>query len=178
MIVDLGLVALGPASSDLAAERADLPLEVPDAGLARVTANDGADRRVAEVRAVGRQPVVDDLLGDQVLDGDLELLFLGVTRELEHLHPIAQRRRHRVEHVGGRDEEDLGQVERDVEVVVAERVVLLRVEHLEQRRRRVAAEVRPELVNLVEDEDGVLRFGAAQPLDDLARAARRCTVRR
>ena len=62
-----------------------------------------------------------------------------------------------------------GQVERHVEVVIAERVVLLGIEHLEQRRRRVAAEVGPELVDLVEDEDRVLRLGPAQPLDDLAR---------
>ena len=60
------------------------------------------------------------------------------------------------------------QVERHVEVVIAERVVLLRIEHLEQRRRRVAAEVGAELVDLVEDEDRVLRLGAAQALDDLA----------
>ena len=54
-----------------------------------------------------------------------------------------------------------------VQVVIAERVVLLGIEHFEQRRRRVAAEVGAELVDLVEDEDRVLRLGAAQPLDDL-----------
>ncbi len=112
--------------------------------------------------------MVGDLLGDEVLDRDLELLLLGVARQLEHLHAIAQRRRNRIEHVRGRQEQHLGEIERHVEVVIAERVVLLRVEHLEQRRRRIAAEVRAELVDLVEDEDRVLRLGAAQPLDDLA----------
>jgi hypothetical protein len=53
--------------------------------------------------------------------------------------------------------------------MVAERVVLLRIEHLEQRRGRIAPEVGPELVDLVEDEHRVLRLGAPQPLDDLAR---------
>ena len=77
-------------------------------------------------------------------------------------------RGNRVEDVGGGDEQHLGQVERHVEVVIAEGVVLLRVEHLEQRRRRVAAEVGAELVDLVEHEDRVLRLGAAQALDDLA----------
>ena len=82
--------------------------------------------------------------------------------------------RNRIEHVRRRDEQHLRQIERHVEVVIAERVVLLRIEHLEQRRRRIAAEVGAELVDLVEDEHRVLRLGAAQPLDDLARAARRC----
>ena len=125
-------------------------------------------RRLGELDLLGRQAVVLHLLRDQVLERDLQLLFLGVAGELEDFHAVAQRRRNRVEDVGRREEQDLGQIERHVEVVIAERVVLLRVEHLEQRRRRVAAEVGPELVDLVEDEDRVLRLGAAQPLDDLA----------
>ena len=99
----------------------------------------------------------------------LQLLFLGVPGDLEDLHPVAQRRRNRVEHVRRRDEQHLGQIERHVEVVIAERVVLLGVEHLEERRRRIAAEIRPELVDLVEDEHRVLRLRPAQPLHDLAR---------
>ena len=115
-----------------------------------------------------RQAVVLDLLVDQVIGGDLQLLFLGVAGDLEHFHAVAQRRRNRIEHVGRGDEQHLRQIERHVEIVIAERVVLLRIEHLEQRRRRIAAEVGAELVDLVEDEDRVLRLGAAQPLDDLA----------
>ena len=65
--------------------------------------------------------------------------------------------RDRVERVRGADEEHLGEVERQVEVVVAEGVVLRRVEHLEHRARRVAAEVGAHLVDLVDHEDRVLR---------------------
>ena len=57
----------------------------------------------------------------------------------------------------------------DVQVVVAEGVVLLRIEHLEERRRRIAAEVAAELVDLVEHEDRVVRPGLLQALDDPAR---------
>jgi hypothetical protein len=49
------------------------------------------------------------------------------------------------------------QVELDVEVVVAERRVLRRVEHLEQGRARVAAPVGADLVDLVEEDDRVHR---------------------
>ena len=54
----------------------------------------------------------------------------------------------------------------EVEVVVAEGVVLRRVEHLEQRRGGVAAEVGAHLVDLVEHEDRVARAGVAQGPDD------------
>ena len=43
--------------------------------------------------------------------------------------------------------------------MVAERVVLRRVEHLQQRRGRVAPVVRPDLVDLVEQDDRVHRTG-------------------
>ena len=75
----------------------------------------------------------------------------------------------RVGDVRGRDEHDLGQVELDVEVVVAERVVLRRVEHLEQRGRRVAAPVGADLVDLVEQDHRVHRPRVAQGADEPAR---------
>ena len=55
-----------------------------------------------------------------------------------------------------------GEVELDVEVVVAERVVLGRVEHLEQGRRRVAAPIGADLVDLVEHDHRVHRPRVAQ----------------
>src|SRR4029453_14556590 len=64
-----------------------------------------------------------------------------------------------IEQVAGRDEQDLAEVERHLEVVVLEGAVLLRIEDLEQGRRRVAPEVHPDLVDLVEHEDRVVRAG-------------------
>ena len=46
----------------------------------------------------------------------------------------------------------LREIERQIEIVIAERVVLLRIENLEQRRRRIAAIVVSELVDLVEHQ--------------------------
>ena len=109
------------------------------------------------------------LLGDQVPPRDGDLLFLRVPGELQHLHPVPQGRRHGVQDVGGRDEQRLGKVEGHVHVVIPERAVLLGVEHLEQRRGRVPAEVHPELIDLVQHEHGVLRLDPPEPLDDLAR---------
>ena len=82
------------------------------------------------------QAVRRELLRQQVALRDPELLVLGVARELDHVHPVEQRPGDRVERVRGADEEHLREVERQVEVVVAERPVLLGVEHLEHRARR------------------------------------------
>ena len=61
------------------------------------------------------------------------------------------------------------QVEVDLEVVVTERVVLRRVEDLEQRRRRVAPVVGADLVDLVEHDDRVHGPGLPQGAHQAAR---------
>ena len=97
-----------------------------------------------------------ELAGEQVVAGDGDLLVLGVAVEPDDLHAVEQRAGDGLEHVGGGEEQHVGQVEVDLEVVVAERVVLRRVEHLEQRRRRVAPPVGAELVDLVEQTTGFI----------------------
>ena len=92
-----------------------------------------------------------------------------VAVETDDLHPVEQRPGDRVGHVRRRDEDDLGKVELDVEVVVAERVVLRRVKHLEQRSGRVATPVDADLVHLVEEDDRVHRAGVAQGADQPTR---------
>ena len=125
---------------------------------------------------LGGQPRLGDLLRHQVALGDDQLLLLAVAGEAQRLHAVAQRRRDRLGQVRRGDEHDLRQIEGHAQVVVAEGVVLLGVQHLEQRRRRIAAEVGAQLVDLVEQEDRVVGAGLLQPLDDAgpARRRRRC----
>ena len=123
---------------DLADESPELALERSDAGLTGVAADDRADHRVRDRDLVGRETGSLELAGQQVAAGDEDLLVLGVAVEADELHPVEQRSGDRVGDVGRGDEHHLGQVEVDLEVVVAERVVLGRVEHLEQRGGRVA----------------------------------------
>ncbi len=54
------------------------------------------------------------------------------------------------------------------EIIVAERVVLLRIEHFEQRRARIALDAGAELVDFVEHHHAVARTGLADRLDDVA----------
>ena len=65
--------------------------------------------------------------------GDLLFLFLQVTGHLDQLHSVEQRPRHGVQAVGGCDEQHLTQVIIDIQIIVMERAVLFRVEHLKQR---------------------------------------------
>ena len=109
-----------------------------------------------------------DLLGDQVLARDRDLLVLGVTGEPDDLHTVQQRLRH-AQRVGRRDEHHVRQVVVDFEIVVVERGVLLGIEHLEQGRRRVSAEIRAQLVDLIEQEQRIRGLRLLHALDDLAR---------
>ena len=73
-----------------------------------------------------------------------------------------------VEHVGRGDEHHPAQIERHREIIVAERVVLLRVEHFEQCRARIALDAGAELVDLVEHHHAIARAGLADRLNDVA----------
>ena len=132
------------------------------------------EQLVRDLDLVLAQAVPLALPRPEVAAGDRDLLVDRVAVEADDLHAVEQRPRDRLGDVRGRDEDDLREVELDVEVVVAERVVLRRVEHLEQRRRRVAAPVGADLVDLVEHDHRVHRPGVAQRADEPARAARRC----
>ena len=57
-------------------------------------------------------------------------------------------------------------IERQIEIMIGERVVLRRVEHFEQRGRRVAAKIRADLVEFVQQNHRIAAFDAAQGLDD------------
>src|SRR5438876_2914177 len=163
----LGL-ALGDRARDLAVDRADLPLEVADAGLARVLADEPEERVVAHHQLAFLEAVLLQLLRQEEALRDMHLLVLGVAGEPDDLHAVAERRDDRVLDVRGRDEDHLGEVVRHLEVVVAERVVLLGVEDLEERRARVTAEVRADLVDLVEHEHGVDLSRGLHVLQDAA----------
>ena len=86
----------------------------------------------------------------------------------QDFHAVLQGLRNRVQHVGGADEHDFGEIVLDVEVVVGEGVVQFGVENFHERRRRVAAEVGGHFVHFVEHENRIDRSGLFHHLDDLA----------
>ena len=109
-----------------------------------------------------------ELLRAEMVFRDVELLLAGVAGKLDDLHAVAQRPGDCVEGVGRRDEEHVGKIERHLDEVVAEGVVLLRIEHLEKRRRRVAAVVVAELIHLVKQHERILAARQLHRVDDAA----------
>ena len=115
------------------------------------------------------QAVLDELLGHQEFAERYALLLAGVSRQLDDLETVSKRPGNGIELVGRGDEHHLRQIEGHFEVVVGERVVLFRIEDLEQRRGRVAAEIVTELVDLVEDKHWVVGPAFLDALNDAAR---------
>src|SRR5690606_30200173 len=123
-------------------------------------------RIVGELDLVRAQAVLAYLARNQIIFGDLQLLLLGIPAEMNDLHTVAQRAGDRLQFVGGRDEQHVAQVERHVEIVIVELGVLLRIQNLQQRARRITAEVAAQLVDLIQHKDRIARAGAADRLDD------------
>jgi len=122
-------LALGNAPRLLADQRGNFAFEIAHTGFPRVAVNDLAQTVVGEFDLLAYlESMLFRLLGNQVFVGDLDLLDLDVAGELDYFHTVSQRLRDRIDHVGRGDEKDLGQIERHVQIVIAERTVLLRIE--------------------------------------------------
>src|SRR3569623_1675866 len=151
----------------LAAQFGALAFEITHAGLARVVADDVPDGPFGDVDLILFETVGLDLLRHQIALGDVELFVLGISRDADHFHAVEQRRRN-VEAVGGADEHHVGQIVIHFEIMIVEGVVLLGVQHFQQRGGRIAAEIHGLLVHLVEQEQRIARADVRQILDDLA----------
>src|SRR6266849_5195554 len=99
---------------------------------------------------IAAMTVLLELTRHEIALRDVQLLLLAVSRERDDLHPVEQRRVNRSELIRHRDEEHARQIDVDLEVVVAERMVLRRVEDFEQSRGRIALKAGGDLVDLVE----------------------------
>ena len=133
-----------------------------DASLARVVSHDEAQLGVGDHHFLDTQAIPLDLSRPEMSAGDRHLLVGGVAVESNHLHAVEQRGRNGVGDVGRCDKQHLREIQFDIEIVIPEGVVLRRVEHLEQRCRRVAAPVRANLVDLVEHDHRIHRAGVAE----------------
>ena len=142
--------------------------ERADTRFARVVADQIAQTVLGELKFALFQPMLCNLLGQQVPLCDLDLFVLGIAFEPDDLHPVQQRLR-KVETVRGGHEHDVAQIEIEFEVMILELVVLFGIEHLEQSGSRVAAEILAELVDLVEQEQRVDLARFLEVRHDLAR---------
>ena len=106
---------------------------------------------------------------DQILLRDAQFFFFRVAGYFDDLHAVAQRGQDGVDQIGSGDEHDFREIERDPQIMIGEGKVLLWVEHFEQRRRRVSAEVHSHLVDFIEHKNRVVGAALLDALNDPAR---------
>ena len=155
------------ALDHLAADFGEFSFQGTDPGFTGVVTHHIAHGVFGDHQFAVLDPVVGHLLGQQVFQSDVGFFVFGVARQTNHFHAIKQRRRD-VHGVRGGHEHDVAQVVIDFHIVVAEGVVLLRVQHLQQSAGRVATEVGAEFVNLVQQKQGVAGANLGQALQHLA----------
>ena len=80
-------------------------------------------------------------LGNEVTSGYFAFFFGQIAFHFDDFHAVKQGPGDGLQIVGGSNEEHVGEVEVEVEIVVVERAVLLRVEHFEKRAVGVAVVV-------------------------------------
>ena len=61
-----------------------------------------------------------------------------------------------MQRIGRRDEKDFREIVVEIQIMIIEGEILLRVEHLEQRRRGIAAEIHAHLVDFIEAEHRIV----------------------
>src|SRR4051794_22072507 len=66
-------------------------------------------------------------------------------------------------------EKDLAEVVLDVEVVIHEHVILFRIEHFEERSRRITTKIHRHFIDFVEHEDRVSGASLLHHLNNLSR---------
>ncbi len=167
--LELGVRVFQQFDHRLAHQLAQLFLQLTHPGFAGIALDHRTQRGVVDAQAgLGHAGLVQ-LLGPQVALGDGQLFFGDIAGQADHFHAIEQGPGDRVQGVGGADEQHLGQVQAQVQVVVEEVDVLFRVEGFQQRRGWVALVALAHLVDLVEHDHRVHHLDLLQRLHQLAR---------
>ncbi len=122
-----------------------------------------------ELELAGLHPVIFQLSWQQVAAGDLDFFRGCVAGQFNDFQAIPQRRMHGIQPVGGGDEKDFAQVKGNFEVVIAEMLVLLRIQDFQQGRSRITAEIRTKLVDFVQQKH---RIPCIQPFQGLQYSTR------
>ena len=164
----MGMVPLGDLLGHLSADIRDFPLQVPETSLPGVAVNDGQDRLIREFEVIFRDPILFNLPWQEVFSRDFQFFLIRVPGKLKDLHAIPKGRGNGIHEVGCSDKHHLGEIEGNVEIVVAEGVVLFRIENFKKGGGRVSPEIHSDLIDFVHHKDGVFRSRLLDSLDDTA----------
>ena len=135
---------------------ANASLQVTHARLTSVVVDDVHDDVLRESDLLAVKTVLLHLLRDEVPLGDFVFLLTQVATQVDDFHTVAQGGMDGREVVGCGDEKDFRKVIIQLDEVVVESVILLRVKDFEQGSLRVATNVvAAHLVDFVQDENGI-----------------------
>ncbi|OQC02803.1 MAG: hypothetical protein BWX80_03015 [Candidatus Hydrogenedentes bacterium ADurb.Bin101] len=149
----------------LAAQARDGAFQFANARLARIPLYQRVEPVVGECHIPGLQSGRGDLPRNKKKPRDLRLFLVRIAGQAHHFHAVLKRKGNVVFTVGGGNEKDFRQVKAYFEVVVAEMLVLFRVQRLEQGRGGIAPKIHVHLVHFIQHEQGVFHPRILDGLD-------------
>ncbi len=153
----------------LPAHISDLPLQLPDPGLLRIILRHFPDSLPAECQHVRGEPVLLQLLRNQMLRRNVKLFILRIAAHLHYLHTVQKGPRNGLQRIGRSHEEHLRQIQRHLQVMIPESAVLLAVQHLQQCREGVSLIVCTDLVNFIQKKQRIFHSRHADAVGDPSR---------
>ena len=120
------------AHDGLAHQLGQLLVQAAYTGFPGIALDQLAQGLVTDAQLAFAQPGALQLTRPQVVFGDGQLLFTDITGQADNIHSIQQGAGNTVEGVGGTDEKYLGQVQAQVQIMVKELAVLLRIQCFQQ----------------------------------------------
>src|SRR6266487_89009 len=97
---------------------------------------------------------------------DDDLLLKHIARKINNIHAVSKGSRYLVLHIPGADEEHLREIVGNLQVVIGKGVILLRIQHFQQRGGRITTILRREFVDFVEKENRVFDAHSLHRLDN------------
>jgi hypothetical protein len=153
---DFFSLALGDFERDFPCQTGNISLELAHARFARVARCNFHYRAVGDLDLLRSQAILSNLARQEIAFRNLKFLAIAVTGEPDNVHAIAQRRRNRPQLICRSDKENFREIERQIEIMIRERVVLFRV-RISNSRCRIAAIIRSELVDLAQHHHRVVK---------------------
>lgn len=106
----------------------------------------------------------------QITIENLHFFIKSIPRHIDNLHSIKQRRVQSLQHIRCTHKQHLRQINRRVNKVICKRIILLRIQNLQQRSPWISMMTRlPNLINLINQNHRVIHLARFQRVDNLTR---------
>ena len=138
--------------SHLTADCTDSTLQITNTGFSRIVVDYISDCRLGERQLSPANCMLLELLWHQIFLSNVQFLLLDIAGEFDNLHPVEERPWNSLDAICSSDKHRPGQIKGNLQIVVRERFILLRIEHLEQRRRRITPEIISNLIYLIKQK--------------------------